>query len=281
MIDLFKTKFLHESKNYMMKILSNIIYILSEKSIILVDKESGNCIKKKEVFKKNRRSRQFFIDGDYLYCREFCTLYKVDVHTLEILYQWELGTDLSSDICGIDYDKHFIYAAIRNGPLAKINKQTKTVTYHPLTTSSIWDIKVIDKIYGGNVNGELLIIDKESLDVKLIKAHKKNLKSLIITKDTIYTGSQDLSLGVFDKNTMLETGRIKKCHQKMFYVLGIWSDFIITVSAPCQEMKIWHKKDLALHKKIPYGNWNMAIDKDILYRMTSEGIFYIDMNDLI
>lgn len=265
-----------------MKVVNDLIYICSEKSIIKINKNTGELIKSQKVFPKNRRSRQFFVDGKFLYCREFCKLYKIDTDSLTVLHEWELGTDLSSDICAIDFDEEKLFAGIRNGPLAVIDKESKNAEYYGVTDSSIWTMVVDEYIYAGNVNGELLVIDKANFEVLHCEnVHKKNLKSLIVTKNTIYTAAQDLSLAAIDKETFNTISKIKGCHKKAFYILGIWTDFLITVSPPCGEMKLWNLSDFSLYKTIPKATWNMLIDEDILYMIDTEGISFIQMNKLI
>ncbi len=279
---MFKSKFDLESTNSIMKVVGELIYICSEKSILKVDKNTGELLQSQIVFPKNRRSREFFVDGQYLYCREFCTFYKIDTESFSIVHQWELGTDLSSDICGIDFDEKNVYAGIRNGPIAVIDKVSKEVAYHHLTDSSIWHMVVEEYIYAGNVNGELLKIDKTNFELLNCEhVHKKNLRSLLVTDNTIYTASQDLSFNVIDKESLRIITQNKRSHKMMFYLLGLWNGYLITVSPPCREMKLWNISDQSLHTTIPKASWSMQIDGDIIYLMDSKGVSYIELKDLI
>ncbi|MGF7059666.1 hypothetical protein [Brassicibacter mesophilus] len=278
---MFRSIFETNGINNMMKIEDDIIYVCSDKNIIKVDKNTTKVMATKEVFPKNGKSRDFIIDGKFMFFREFCTCYKIDTDTLTIINEWQLGNDLTSDICGICSDDSNLYAGIRNGPLAVINKETNQVKYYNVSDSSIWTIKSEDFIYAGNVNGELLKIDKTSFKlVQHTKIHKKNLKSMLLTKNNIYTASQDLSFVIMDKEIRNSIDRYKNCHKKMFYLVGAWKDYIITASVPCGEMKIWDTANHSLYRTIEKASWNMTINDDNLYLMDGGTISFVGINKL-
>jgi len=88
---------------------------------------------------------------------------------------------------------------------------------------------ISDSIYAGNVDGDLLEIDKSNIKILRKKTiHKNNLKSLLLAEDLIYTASQDLSIAKVDKNTLDLIACQKRCHKKMFYLAGIWQDYLLT-----------------------------------------------------
>ncbi|WP_273324142.1 hypothetical protein [Vallitalea guaymasensis] len=278
---MFKSVVQLNGTNNIMKIDGNIIYVCSDKNIIKIDKNTSNVIDCKKVFPKNGKSRDFIINGDFIYFREFCTCYRIDSDTLTIMNEWKLGNDLRTDICGICTDERNFYAGIRNGPLAIINKKTGQLKYYNVSDSSIWTIKADDFIYAGNVNGQILKIDKLSYHlIKYANIHKKNLKSMLLTKEYIYTGSQDLSLGIIDRETIECIDKYKNCHKKMFYLVGKWKNYIITASVPCGETKVWDISNHSLYKTINKATWNMTIKDSKLYMMDGGMISYVDMNKL-
>jgi hypothetical protein len=182
----------------------------------------------------------------------------------------------------LGYDEANVYASIRNGGFAVIHKATGEVKGYSISESSIWEMIISEYIYAGNVDGNLLVIDKPGIKVLKKKAvHKKNLKSLLLEDEIIYTASQDLSIVKINKDTLEIIDSHKHCHKKMFYYAGIWQDFLLTVSPPCGEMKIWNKQDLSLCKTIGRGTWGSFIDGDILYEISGNTIFCSDLNELI
>jgi len=111
--------------------------------------------------------------------------------------------------------------------------------------------------------------------------HKMNLKSLLLEGDVIYTASQDLSIAKIDKGTLEPIAVQKHCHQKMFYLVGIWKDYLLTVSPPCGEIKVWHRPDLRLRKVIPIGTWGSFIDWGVLYEIHKNKIVQSHVEDLV
>lgn len=260
----------------------DMLYMIAGKELIKVDITTASVAQRRAVFPENSRTRELVIDGNTAYCRDFYRLYKVDLSSLEIVDTWNLGSDLSSDICAVDYDEYNVYVSIRNGGFAVIAKSSGEVTFHSLSQTSIWEMIVDDKIYAGNVGGELLVIAQDRIAVVQSKAlHKKNLKSLLLEGDVIYTASQDLSIAKVDKVTLELVAVKKRCHQKMFYLAGIWENYLLTVSPPCGEMKVWHKTDLALCKMIPGGTWDSFIDSGILWEIQGKRIVCSDLSELI
>lgn len=265
----------------MMKIKDNFLYLCADKELIKLDLKTLTVISRNTIFPKNGKSRDFIIDQDYIYFREFCTCFKIHANNLSIVNQWKLGQDLSSDICGITSDGTYFYAGLRNGPLATIHKETNEVNYHHVSDASIWTLKIDKYLYGGNVNGELLKIDKQTHKVLQCQSiHKKNLKSLLLTSNQVYTASQDLSVGIIDLATFNCIARIKKCHNKMFYIVGIWKDYLITASPPCGETKLWNIFDYSHYKTIKKATWNMIIKDHDLYILDGSSILCANLNAL-
>lgn len=257
----------------------NTLYVIAGKEFVRVDSETCEILRKAEIFAEDSKTRYFIIDSDAIYCRDFYRLYRIDKETLEIVDRWELGSDLSSDICALGSDETNVYASIRNDGFAVIDKFSGDVKTYAVSESSIWDMIASDRIYAGSVNGNLYIIDKPGIKVLEKKpVHKKNLKSLLLDGDVIYTASQDLSIAKVDKDTLDVIDRRKHCHNKMFYIAGIWQDYLVTVSPPCGEMKVWNKSDFSLYRTVNRGNWDSFIDGDMLYEKVDNRIVCTDLD---
>lgn len=263
-------------------------YCLSENIIYKYSLHEFKLIKKNEIFTKKGLSRALLIDNEFLYCRDFYSLYVLDKNTLQQLNLIQLGNDLSSDICGITSDDNYIYACIRNGDIAKISKQNlEKIQFLKLSNSSIWSIKVDNNyLYAGNVEGELLKIDKENMEItQKIKPHKQNLKSIIIDGNEIITASQDKTITIIDLDNFNVKSVYKKLHNKMFFLGGVWRKRLITSSFPCGEIKVWDKGDFSLINTIEMPkalSGRIIINNDTIYLSSRKinGIVSIDINKL-
>lgn len=67
----------------------------------------------------------------------------------------------------------------------------------------------------------------------------------------------------------------------MFYLVGYWKNYIITMSPPCGEMKFWDMLDLSLYKTIYRASWDSFIEGDILYEKEGISIVRSKLKDLI
>lgn len=244
------------------------LYILNNKTLLIYNSDNKVLVQSKEVFNKKGKSRDFIIDGNSIYMKDFCALYEYDKNSLSLLNKWILGTDLSSDINKIDNDNQNVYASIRNGTLAVINKSSKDVIYYKISEYSMWDYIVTpDYLLAGSVNGELIIIGKNGFNVlQSIHLHKKNLKSLYLFNDLIFTASQDLSMKIVDIKNLEMKLEVKNCHKKMFAIIGSYKNHIVTTSPPCGQTKIWNRNDLTLCDMLPFSSWNMImVDNSLLF----------------
>lgn len=250
-----------DNNGLVMKAEGHNLYVLNNKTLLIYNSDNKTIIQSKEVFDKEGKSRSFIIDGNSIYMKDFCVLYEYDKKSLSLLNKWTLGTDLSSDINKIDSDNQNVYASIRNGTLAVINKSSKEVIYYKISDYSMWDYLVTpDCLYAGNVNGDLLIIGKDDFKVlQSIHLHKKNLKSLYLLNDSIFTASQDLSMKVVDIKNLEIKLEVKNCHKKMFAIIGNCKNYIVTTSPPCGQTKIWNRNDLSLCDTLPFSSWNMIM----------------------
>ena len=257
------------------------------KDLLKIDKHSRDIIFQKTVFEKEGLSRKLIADDEQIYIYDFCTLYVLKQKNYELLGKWQLGNDLSSDICGIAVDDDTIYCSIRNGKIITLDKQSYRVKEFMISESSMWSIKTYDQyLLCGTVDGKLLLLDKSTLSIeKSLVLGKKNIAGLYIDGDILYAASHDGKLFKIDmENFKIETS-IKNVHKKMFSCAGRYEDMLITVSYPCSEIAFWNKDTLEKIKVINTPlklSGQTHIENDFLYISSRNisGIDRIAINDI-
>ncbi len=222
------------------------------KDLLKIDKHSRDIIFQKTIFAKEGLSRKLIADDEQIYIYDFCTLYVLIQKNYELLGKWQLGNDLSSDICGIAVDQDTIYCSIRNGKMITLDKQSHLVKEFIVSESSMWSIKVYDPyLICGTVDGKLLLLDKSTLSIeKNLVLGKKNIGSLYIDGETLYAASHDGKLFKIDIKKFEIGTSVKNVHKKMFFCAGIYEDMLVTVSYPCSEIALWNKDTLEKIKVI-------------------------------
>lgn len=219
---------------------------INGKNLLKIDKYSGDIICQKAVFEREGLSRKLIADDEQIFVYDFCTLYVLSQKNYELLGKWQLGNDLSSDICGIAVDNDIVYCSIRNGKIITLDKQSYLIKEFIVSESSMWSIKTYDKyMVGGTVDGELLLLDKSTLSIeKKLVLGKKNIGSLYIDGEILYAASHDGKLFKIDMKSFEIEASMKKVHKKMFSCAGIYEDMLVTVSFPCSEIALWNKDTL-------------------------------------
>ncbi|MDE7178004.1 MAG: hypothetical protein K2O59_09325 [Lachnospiraceae bacterium] len=250
------------------------------KDLLKIDKYSRDIICQKTVFEKEGLSRKLIADDEQIFIYDFCTLYALNQKDYELLGKWQLGNDLSSDICGIAVDHDAIYCSIRNGKMITLDKQSYLVKEFMISESSMWSIKTIDQyLLCGTVDGKLLLLDKSTLSIaKSLVLGKKNIASLYIDGGILYAASHDGKLFKIGMESFEIETSIKKVHKKMFSCAGIYKDMLITVSYPCSEIAFWNKNTLEKIKviNIPLKlSGQTHIENEFLY-ISSRNISGID-----
>lgn len=219
---------------------------LCGKKLLKVGKESGNLISSREIFEKEGLARILCANNGQIFISDFCTLYAFRQDNYELLDKWQLGENLSSDICGMTADEDTVYCSIRNGKLVTVNRASFQHREYVISDSSMWNMKVYGRyLLCGSVDGQLLMLDKEMMIVqKRIYLGKQNIRSLFIDNQTLYAASQDKKLYKISLPD-LEVMDIKRnVHKKMFNCAGLYRDMIVTVSFPCSEIILWNKNTL-------------------------------------
>lgn len=233
-------------------ITEHFIDCMCGKNLVKIDKYSQEIIYQKPVFEKEGLSRKLTADDEQIFVYDFCTLYVLSQKNYELIGKWQLGNDLSSDICGIAVDNNTIYCSIRNGKIITVDRQSYLVEEFIVSESSMWSIKIYNSyLVGGTVDGKVLLLDKSALSIeKTLILGKKNIGSLYIDGETLYAASHDGKLFKISMRNFEIESSMKKVHKKMFDCAGIYEDMLITVSYPCSEIAFWNKDTLEKIKVI-------------------------------
>lgn len=246
-----------------------------------LQKGTGEVLLERTIFQKDGLSRDLLIHQGQVILRDFCMLHSLDLKDYHTLHSIQLGSDLSSDLCGMIADSNRIYASIRNGSIAVIDQDSFQTTIYPITEDSMWSLLAVKgQIICGSVGGKLLFLDQESMNItNSIQLSKQNIRSLVLEGDILYVASQDKKLSRIDLQTMECTGSVRNVHKKMFDCIGTYKDYLLTVSYPCSELSFLDKDTLHSVKtiSIPLSLSGKAIiDGDQLY-ITSRNIMGIEV----
>jgi hypothetical protein len=217
------------------------IFILSGYTIYKLDKAEAKVAAQRELFQKEGKSRALIADEAWIYCKDFCDLHILEAETLQTVRKLRLGEDLSSDIGDMHDDESDVYLSIRNGAMIRLHKGTLDYETYPVTDSSIWDFCLRgNRIYAGNVGGDLLVIDKPRMEVVTkIESGKQNLKSILVTEELLLTASQDKKMIARDPKSYAIRKTLNNIHKKAFAILGILDNQVYTICYPMGEIKVW------------------------------------------
>lgn len=258
------------------------------KNLIKVDKSSGGILFQKEVFEKEGLSRKLIADEGQIFIYDFCTLYILNQKDYELIGKWQLGDDLSSDICGIAADQDTVYCSIRNGKIITLDRQSYQIKEFPVSESSMWSVKTYDAyLVCGTVDGKVLLLDRTTLAVeKELVLGKKNIGSLYLDGDILYAAGHDGKLFKINLRSFEIETFIKNVHKKMFDCAGIYEDKLVTVSFPCSEIAFWNKDTLEkvcmIHTPLKLSG-RTHIEKDSMYLSSRNilGIDRINLNEVV
>lgn len=152
---------------------SEFIDCICGTKVIKADKSTGDIILETQLFKKEGLSRNILSDNNQLIIKDFCMLYILNKSDYSVIQSLRLGTDLSSDICGLTSDENYIYAAIRNGKITVIDKKSFNTKVYEISDNSIWDMQNYkDYLVSVTVGGKLLITDKNEMKIKKYDRYK-------------------------------------------------------------------------------------------------------------
>lgn len=226
---------------------------LCGKKLQKLEKESGKLIYEREFFEKEGLARIMCADNGHIFISDFCTLYAFSQERYEFLGKWQLGEDLSSDICGMTLDQNTVYCSIRNGKLITVDRTSFLRQEYVVSDSSMWSLKIYGSyLLCGTVDGQLLLLDRETLAVqKRLILGKQNIRSLFVSDKILYAASQDKKLYKISLPDLDIMDVRRNVHKKMFDCAGLCGDAIVTISFPCSEIALWNKKTLEKVGEIP------------------------------
>ena len=260
------------------------VYLLAGNSIVKLSIASHKTIHERILFQNEGKSRSLLVDGSFIYVKDFCDLHILKKDTLAPVEKLILGTDLSSDINTLGLDENYLYLSIRNGTMAKIDlKSHFEQDVFAVSDSSIWDFALHgERIYAGNVDGTLLVLDKVRMEVvNKIKASQQNLKSILVTDELLFTASQDKKLVIRDTHTLEIVNVTGNAHKKAFNLIGICSSLVYTICYAAGEIKAWEYPGLTLKGIIgfPGGFGQASIQDKRLYLASRniKGLVYADL----
>lgn len=264
---------------------NQFIDMISNDSVIKIEKETKEIVCSTKLFKKEGFSRNLIANDKFLLIRDFCTLYILDKINYSCISTFQLGTDLSTDICGMTIDENNIYACIRNGSIIVIDIPSLTIKgQYNVSSSSIWDISSYHNILiGGNVEGKLLLIDKLKMEpINSILLSKQNIGTVFIHKQYVYAAGQDKTLYLVDIDQGECISKKRNAHKRMFDCVGIYKDLFITISYPCSEISFWNKETLEFVQSIniPLSlSGRTFIDNNLMYVASRNinGIISLDL----
>ncbi len=250
------------------------------KNLVKIDKHTREIICQKQVFEKEGLSRKLIAEDEQIFVYDFCVLYVLSQKNYELIGKWQLGNDLSSDICGMAVDSTKIYCSIRNGKIITVDRQSYVVDAFHVSESSMWSVKTYDSyLVCGTVDGKVLLLDPLALSIeKELVLGKKNIGSLYIDGEILYAASHDGKLFKISMRNFEMESSVKNVHKKMFDCAGIYEDMLVTVSYPCSEIAFWNKDTLEKIKvmNIPLKlSGHTHIENNFMY-ISSRNILGID-----
>ncbi|HKM33469.1 MAG TPA: hypothetical protein VJY54_01845 [Lachnospiraceae bacterium] len=213
------------------------------------------------IFKKDGKARSFSICNKYVFLTDFCDLYILEKENLQVVNVHRLGEDLSSDLGEVRFDAKKAYICIRNGKMAVMDIDTKEYKKYDIGNSTFWDFNVVgNSLYAGNVQGELLAVDTNNMKInKKIELGKKNIYSVVLNNNLIYTVSQDMTIKATNADSFEVVCISKKAVRGMAKILGTYKDLLIV--ADSNKISIWDKQTLQLHDEFPFptGHFNKGV----------------------
>ena len=241
---------------------------------------NNQIVAEKSIFKKDGKARGFAIFKDLIFLYGFLDLYILSKYDLEAKVNLRLGENLSSDICEVMWvESSKAYVKIRNGWIYVLDINTSKFDKTQVSDVSFWsDCVTEDCIYAGTVNGELLEIDKRTLEVaRKVRLCKKNIYSIVYEDGLLYTTSQDQTIKIVDTISFETVCVAKKAVTGMANIIGVYKDILI-VAGERNPLSIWDKKTLQLRGTIDFPqNRNSIIRGNILYGSDRKSVYKMIM----
>ena len=254
------------------------LYVRCNRFIYKYDLNNMSVVAQNEIFKKDGKARGFSVLHDFVFLWDFLDLYILNKDDLSIIDVLRLGENLSSDVCGVMYfDSPKAYVKIRNGWIYVLDINSKNIDKIQISDSSFWSDCVTEThLFVGTVNGELLEIDRFSLEViRKIQLCKKNIYSIVHENGLLYTASQDGTIKVVDSKTFETIKIAQKAVVGMVEFVGIYNDELI-IAGHRNPLAFWDKKTLQMCKtaEFPY-NRSSVISNDTLFVCDSQSVYKV------
>ncbi len=240
------------------------------RKLLKLEKDSGKIVCQKEVFEKEGLARNLLADNGLLVLSDFCTLHVLRQSDYERIGKWQLGEDLTSDICGLAADEKTLYCSVRNGKMITVDRTSFARKEFEISDSSMWDVCPYDKyLLCGTVDGRLLLLDKATLTIrKSLTLGRQNIKSLCTDGEILYAAGQDKKLWKINLTEFAVKDVKRNVHKKMFQCVGVYDNMLLTVSYPCGEIAFWNRDTLEKLREISVPlklSGCACIDGDKLY----------------
>ena len=236
------------------------LYLRCKRTMLKYRLADMSLIAENRVFKKDGKARTFTISDQYICLLDFCDFYLLDKQNLEILELMHIGENLSSDLVAVKVDQQKAYISMRNGKIIVVDFETKSVDTIEIGNDSSWDHTVTEnKVYVGTINGNLIEIDKASMEVKrTTNICKKNIYGVIYENGILYTISQDMTIKAVKADTMEIICSVSRAVKGMTRILGIYGDLLVIADGG---ISLWYKNTLQLQERIaiPTGQFNKGV----------------------
>ncbi len=262
------------------------IFLLCGSELICADKRTGAIENRKKIFDKDGKARYIRTNGRQLAVSDFCTLILFDCGTLERLAEWTLGSDLSSDICGLLIDGDYIFACIRNGGLSRFDLSDISVSTFDTGAASSWSLASFkNQIIAGTVDGKLLCLDRESMSITArLELCRQNVRSLCISGDILYASGQDKCLYSVDLRSFELIHKYHSLHKKMYDIIGVKDGRIYTVSHPSSEISSWNTEGAKIGS-LPYslrlsGSSELDGDAILISSRSINGVDRLELSEI-
>ena len=132
-----------ENDGLNMAIDGQFLYIRSKRTMYKYMLSDMGLVAEKVILRKDGKSRSLSICEKYIFLIDFCDLYLLHKDNLSIADVLHLGVDLSSDLGAVRFDEQRAYITIRNGSMAVMDIDTKTVINSTISDSSSWDFCIV------------------------------------------------------------------------------------------------------------------------------------------
>ena len=254
------------------------LYIRCNRSIYKYNLTNMQLAAENTVFKKDGKARGFSIFNNFVFLFDFLDIYILNKDDLKLISSLRIGENLSSDICGIIwFDPPRAYIKIRNGWIYVLDIETNKLEKTQISDSSFWsDCITENELFVGTVNGELLDIDKKTLEAsRRIQLCKKNIYSIVYENGLLYTTSQDQTIKVIDAASFKTICVAKKAVTGMVNIIGIYKDNII-VAGERNPLTFWDKNTLQKRGSADFPqNRSSVISGDVLYGGDDDGVYKV------